>query len=130
VAYSSVILGTPGIVSYWRLGEASGNALDSKDSSPGTIAGGITRAVTGLLVNDTDKAMQSDGVLGSFVNVPYAANMNVGAQLTLEFWCKSVCQRRPRIQLADTNQPVSFGTCATMVAPMGVGSSMSMTLTR
>jgi hypothetical protein len=90
VAYSSVILGTPGIVSYWRLGEASGNALDSKDSSPGTIAGGITRAVTGLLVNDTDKAMQSDGVLGSFVNVPYAANMNVGAQLTLEFWCKPV----------------------------------------
>src|SRR4051812_47919830 len=52
--YANLILRETGLVSYWRLGEPSGNALDSKDSNPGTtFAGGVTRNVTGLLVGDS-----------------------------------------------------------------------------
>jgi hypothetical protein len=86
--YSDLILATAGLVSYWRLGEASGNALDSKDSNPGVPAGGLTRAVTGLLVGDADKATQGDGVKGTYIASAYAANLNVGAQLTFECWVK------------------------------------------
>jgi hypothetical protein len=88
VAYSSVILGTAGLVSYWRLGEASGNALDSKDSNPATTVAGITRNVTGLLVGDANGAAQGDGVTGHYMQVPSNANMDTGAQVTVEAWIK------------------------------------------
>jgi hypothetical protein len=86
--YAGTVLSTPGLVSYWRLGEASGSALDSKDSNPGTVFGGVTRQVAGLITNDSDTAMQSDGVTGTYVNMPSNANMNVGAQLSVECWVK------------------------------------------
>jgi Concanavalin A-like lectin/glucanases superfamily len=91
VAYSAVILATPGLVSYWRLGESSGNALDSKGTNPGTtVAGGITRAVTGLLTGDADKAAQGNGAVGSYVQVPSSASLDTGAQLSVECWVKPV----------------------------------------
>lgn len=88
MAYSSVILGTPGLLSYWRLGEASGNLLDSKGSNPATtVAGGITRQAPGLLTGDADGAIRGDGVAGTVATVPASASLNTPA-VTLECWIK------------------------------------------
>jgi hypothetical protein len=86
--YPALILGTPGLVSYWRLGEASGNALDSKGSNPGTtIGGGVTRNVPGLLAGEADGAVQASGAVGSNINVPASASLNTAA-VTVECWAK------------------------------------------
>jgi hypothetical protein len=87
-AYRNAILAEPGLVSYWRLGETSGNVLDSKDSNPGTTVTSITRNVPGLIVNSGDGAASTDGTTGPYVRVPYSANMDTGAELSVEFWIK------------------------------------------
>jgi hypothetical protein len=88
VAYSSVILGTPGLVSYWRLGEASvAMRLTRRDSNHGTINGTVTRNVPGLLTNDSNGAVQTDGAVGNYINVPSSASLNTAA-VTVECWAK------------------------------------------
>ena len=88
MAYSNDILATPGLVSYWRLGESSGSFIDSKDSNPASIpVGGIARGMTGLLTNDADSAVQGDGDLSSYIVVPDNANLRL-ATVTAECWAK------------------------------------------
>jgi Concanavalin A-like lectin/glucanases superfamily len=87
-AYAGAVLATSGLVSYWRLDEASGNALDEKGTNPGTVAGGITRQASGLVPGDSDTAMRGNGVVGTYVNVPDSASLDVGAQLSVECWLK------------------------------------------
>lgn len=86
--YAALIMGESGLVSYWRLGEASGNALDSKDTNPGTVHGGITRNVSGLLYNDPNGAIQSDGASGSYISIADNANLRGMAALSVEAWVK------------------------------------------
>ena len=50
-----------GAVAYWRLDEASGNALSQVGNFPGTVTGGVTRGQPGSL-SDGNKAMLFDGV--------------------------------------------------------------------
>lgn len=87
-AYSDLILAEPGLVSYWRLGEASGSAVDSKGANPGTYTGGITLAQPGAPYEDTDGSMKPNGTTG-YVNVPTSASLNLGdGPLTIEAWVK------------------------------------------
>jgi len=72
-------------VSYWRLGEASGNtAADSADGNDGRIRHGVALGVPGALVGDPNTAMQFDG--NDFINVPNRRNLNITGDLTLEAW--------------------------------------------
>jgi len=88
MAYSDVILTEPGLVSYWRLDEASGSVLDSKDANTGTVNGsGITRAVPGL-ISDVDTALSSNGTTGTYIRIPHNANLDGGSQITIEAWVK------------------------------------------
>jgi hypothetical protein len=87
-SYAPVILATPGLVSYWRMSEASGNALDSKGTNHGTVAGTFTRQAPGLLTGDSDTAMVSSGAIGNLIDAAGSSSMNVGAKLTLECWLK------------------------------------------
>lgn len=90
-AYDAMILAEAGLVSYWRLGEASGSAVDSKDSNPGTtIVGGVTRNVPGLIINNTDGAASCDGTTSSRIVIPYSASLNPGARMTVEAWVKPI----------------------------------------
>jgi hypothetical protein len=87
-SYSAMILATSGLVSYWRLGEASGNFLDSKGPNPATtVAGGFTRQAPGLLTSDANGAVRGDGAVGTWANVPSNASLNTAA-VTVEFWVK------------------------------------------
>jgi hypothetical protein len=86
--YSSTILGTPGLVSYWRLGETSGtSAADSKGSNPGTYTGGVTPGTAGLLTSDPDKAADFDGSTG-YVSIADANTLDFTTAFTLEAWIK------------------------------------------
>ena len=81
--YATTVLGSSGLLSYWRLGEASGvTATDSKDSNNGTYTGGFTLGKLGAIAGDSNTSVRFDGSSG-YLSTP--ANPG-GAQGTIEFW--------------------------------------------
>ncbi len=82
--YSEVVLGTTGLVSFWRLNEQSGTtAADSEDGNPGTYENGVTLGGPSLISTDTDNFAASFDGATQFVQVPVAANVNP-PQFTIE----------------------------------------------
>jgi hypothetical protein len=82
-SYRDAILGTGGLVSYWRLGDASGpTATDEKGTNPGTYQSGATLGQPGAIVDDPDTAAGFNGV-GAQVHTPFAPKGSAG---TVEFW--------------------------------------------
>jgi glucose/arabinose dehydrogenase len=83
--YASTILGTSGLLHYWRLGETSGSAFaDSKGASPASFAGPAL-GVQGALAGDANGAARFDG-LNDFASA--RVNFSTTGVLTLEFWLK------------------------------------------
>jgi len=88
IRYADRVLGTTGLISYWRLGDRSGTtATDSKGGNAGTYAGGFTLGVAGALLSDADTASSFDGSSGR-VALPNTASLNLTGDLTLEAWVK------------------------------------------
>src|SRR5437867_10092153 len=86
--YGSLVAGTGGLVSYWRLGQASGTtACDSKGSNAGTYQGGFTLGEPGALAGDPDTAVRLNGSTG-YVSVPHGSSLDVGDCFTIEAWRK------------------------------------------
>ncbi|MDX6609099.1 MAG: hypothetical protein QOF85_1024 [Solirubrobacterales bacterium] len=84
--YSKSVLGTPTLLHYWRLGEATGPTVaDSVGSSTGTATGGPTFGVPGSLKGDANTAVRFDGVNDS-VAAPF--NLASKSAVTVEFWLK------------------------------------------
>jgi Concanavalin A-like lectin/glucanases superfamily len=82
--YSEIVLGTVGLVSFWRLNEQSGTtAADSQDSNPGTYENGVSLGGPSLVYIDTDNFAASFDGTTQFVSVPFAANINP-QQFTVE----------------------------------------------
>ena len=81
MAYRDTIL-ADSPVSYWRLDEASGNALDSVGSNPGTVNGPLTQQAPGL-IEDPDTAMS--GAANGWVEVANSPSLNPAA-FSVEFW--------------------------------------------
>jgi hypothetical protein len=85
--YRDAILATPGLVSYWRLGERSGTtAADQAGGNAGAYTGGVTLGAPGA-VTDGDTAALFDGSSG-YVNVPSSANLALTGDMTSEAWVK------------------------------------------
>jgi PKD repeat protein len=84
--YSPTVLGTPGLVHYWRLNETSGTTFaDSVGSSPATTAGSPTLGVLGGVPNDSDKSARFDGIDdGAGAQVDLSGTQAI----TVEFWMK------------------------------------------
>jgi len=82
--YRNVVLGTPGLVSYWRLGEASGRiAADERATKPGTYAAtGVTLGQAGALAGDLNTSASFDGRAGEMT----AATAQLPTSGTLEGW--------------------------------------------
>jgi hypothetical protein len=74
-----------GLVAWWEFNEGSGTtALDSSgNGNHGTIFNGATY-VPGV----SGTALQFDGA-DDYVEVPHSASLNVGNQITVEFWMKT-----------------------------------------
>jgi hypothetical protein len=86
-AYSTTVLDTPNLVSFWRLNEQSGTtAADSKDGNNGGYEGAVTLGAPGLVSSDSEDTdnfgAQFDGQTG-YVSVQFAANLNQ-PQFTVE----------------------------------------------
>lgn len=57
MSYASVISGESSLVSWWRMGEASGNLADSKGALTATPSAGITYGVAGAIAGDSNTAI-------------------------------------------------------------------------
>ncbi len=87
-SYREAVLGTPGLVSYWRLGEASGTtAVDQKASNTGAYSGSPALGRSGLIAGDTDTATGFDGQ-DDHVAVPDSASLDISGPLSIEAWIK------------------------------------------
>jgi hypothetical protein len=81
-AYRDAVLGTVGLVSYWRLGERSGTtAVDLKSGRNGTYAGAALGR-PGAIAGDPDTAAGFDGN-DDYVSIP---DFPPPANLTIEAW--------------------------------------------
>jgi hypothetical protein len=62
-SYADVVRSTPGLSSYWRLGEASGTvARDERGTTDGTYAGVPGLGARGALSFDADSSARFDGI--------------------------------------------------------------------
>ena len=83
--YSATVLGTPGLVSYWRLGESSGtSAADTKGGNAGTYSGSVTLGAAGAVAGNTAASFGG----GGFVNLGNDASLQLGSG-TIEAWIKT-----------------------------------------
>jgi PKD repeat protein len=82
--YREVLLGTPGLVSYWRLGEPSGLvAADERAANPGSYtATGVMLGQPGALPGDPDTSASFDGTTGEMS----ASTPELATSGTLEGW--------------------------------------------
>jgi PKD repeat protein len=82
--YGDTVLDTPGLVGYWRLGEATGPSLaDSKGTATGSALNGTVFGSPGALGGDPNTALSFDGV-NDFGSVPL--NLSGTSKATIEFW--------------------------------------------
>jgi hypothetical protein len=82
-AYRDTVVATPGLVSYWRLGERTGAvAVDEMGMNPGTYSGAFTLGDGGALTGDPDTSAGFDGTTGEMT----APASGPGAMGTLEGW--------------------------------------------
>jgi YD repeat-containing protein len=86
-SYPSRVLGTTGLLSYWRLGDAGGSStlVDSFGTSNATVNGSPTLGTAGALSGDADTAASFDGL-----DDAATANLSLSGtnKVTVEFWMK------------------------------------------
>jgi PKD repeat protein len=83
--YEDAVLGTPGLIDYYKLGEPNGPTIaDSKGTSNGTIAGG-SFGLTGAVKEDPTTSI---GFNGSSDSGAIPLDLSGTSKLTLEFWLK------------------------------------------
>src|SRR5438105_15570310 len=103
--YSNAIPTTAGLVSYWRLGEASGtSACDSWGSNAGTYQGGYTLGRLGAPAGDPNTAVALNGSTG-LVSVPHSSSIDVGHTFTVEAWAKRARFRAQSYETVAAHQP-------------------------
>jgi hypothetical protein len=91
-AYQDLILGTSGLVAYFRIGATVGSA-SIEDLVSGTVgdvsATGVTLGVSGAIANDIDRAASFDAARHGQIQVPYTTAWDFGTgDFSLEFWLK------------------------------------------
>lgn len=85
-SYRELVL-ADGAVGYWRLGEASGDLVDSGSGGyDATATGSVTRAVTGALVGDADGAFETAGGYAEATGLEVAL---LGSAASIECWLRA-----------------------------------------
>jgi hypothetical protein len=85
-AYRAAILSTPGVLGYWRLGEAAGPAAANETGGDAGVysAQGVTLSQPGVLAGDADTSVAFDGVAGE--KTATANPLPIDGDATLEGW--------------------------------------------
>ena len=89
---SSVLHDAPS--SFWRLGEASGNALDVMDRNAMSVATGVTRGRPGAVPGVSDTAFQFDGTRGFTATTVAETAPQV---FTVEAWVQTTTTRGGKV---------------------------------
>jgi PKD repeat protein len=86
-SYPSRVLGTTGLVSYWRMGDPGGSStlVDSFGNSNATVNGAPTLGVPGAIAGDSDTAASFDGVKDG---ATASLSLSSTSKVTVEFWMK------------------------------------------
>ena len=85
--YAESVLGTAGLIDYWRLGEPSGSVFaDAVGGNHAAVVGDPALGVSGGVPHDSDRAARFDGV-----NDAASAAVDLGGRTaaTVEFWLKA-----------------------------------------
>jgi PKD repeat protein len=85
-SYPARVLGTNGLVSFWRMDDTSGTTLtDAFGNSNATTVGGPGLGAPGAIAGDSDTAVSFDGI-----DDAATANLSLSSttQVTVEFWMK------------------------------------------
>jgi hypothetical protein len=85
LGYRDLIVSTPGILGYWRLGEASGDALDALDIAALTPTGSPTRGAPGALLADPDGAVSLNGS-SQYLTRASMSHLHPGDVFSLVLW--------------------------------------------
>ncbi|GAB3049947.1 hypothetical protein GCM10027053_06070 [Intrasporangium mesophilum] len=86
--YRAAVLGTPGLVSYWRLDDTSGTtAADATGANAGLYYNGVALGQPGALLGDPNSSAGFDGS-NDYVAVADGASLDTGDSLTLEAWVR------------------------------------------
>jgi uncharacterized delta-60 repeat protein len=86
--YRIAVLGTVGLVSYWRLGETSGmTAADAREANNGGYRNGVLLGRPSALLHDANASAGFDGS-NDYVSVADHASLDTGDRFTLEAWVK------------------------------------------
>ena len=84
-SYAALVTTTAGLLSYWRLGDASGTAItDSFGSNPGVWSNGPAFGTAGAITGDPNTATNFDGV-DDYGTV----SRQISDDFTIEYWFKS-----------------------------------------
>ena len=110
-SYRDVVLGTPGVLAYWRLGEPAGvTAIDELGARPGAYAArGVTLGQPGALPGDPNTAAAFDGTAGEMT----AATPPLTTSGTLEgwfHWQQGVALMRDHTSTSGTGWILAYGT--------------------
>jgi hypothetical protein len=86
--YRDAVTSTPGLISYWRLGEGSGSrAADQQLANHGAYQGALELGAQGALAGDPDTAARFDGV-DDRVEVPHSGSLDPDS-IAVEVWARS-----------------------------------------
>jgi hypothetical protein len=84
--YDGLVLATPGVASYWRLGESSGTTAANSAAGPGgTYTGSHTLAVSGAIAGDSNPGLR---LAGGYVDSGDNHDFTGTTGFTLEAWVK------------------------------------------
>lgn len=87
--YVDMVMATPGLSAYWRLGEPSGtNAANEVGSLAGTYQNTPTLGVTGALSGDSDTGITLTAASSEYVSVPDDPSLDLGNTLSILIWIK------------------------------------------
>ncbi|MBI3416523.1 MAG: immunoglobulin domain-containing protein [Verrucomicrobia bacterium] len=95
--------------SWWRLGDPVGSITltDAMGRHDGVYKGGVTLAVPGVLVSDSNTAVSFNGTSG-YAEVPFTKALNT-ANFTIECWVKADSLARALCPVASFTQPPGRG---------------------
>lgn len=87
--YSALILATPSLQAYWRLGEATGTTTaDEVGSVTGTLVNTPTLAASGAIASDSNTAMSFTAASLEYINFGNFFPFTGTASFSIEMWIK------------------------------------------
>ena len=133
--YAAEVLGEPSLVSYWKLNDTGGTAVDQKGTNNGVYNGGVIPCPGPLrAAGDFTPASTMENT-SSYVSVANSASLELTEESTVEAWVKVIAETtekgivcRPGFNLDVNFNVLAFRTSAAVVTGAEVKTNKTTTL--